>query len=45
MQDGAQDAVQAVDDKDAQQIRHGHDDEPQGTDDDGDDAEDDDADS
>lgn len=40
MQQGADDAVDAVDDEDAQEIGHGHDDEAQGADDDGDDAED-----
>lgn len=43
MQQGADDAVDAVDDEDAQEVGHGHDDEAQGADDDGDDAEDDEA--
>ena len=43
MQQGADDAVDAVDDEDAQEIGHGHDDKAQGADDDGDDAEDDEA--
>ena len=36
MQQGADDAVDAVDDEDAQEVGHGHDDEAQGADDDGD---------
>ena len=43
MQQGADDAVDAVDDEDAQEVGHSHDDEAQGADDDGDDAEDDEA--
>ena len=43
MQQGADDAVDTVDDEDAQEIGHGHDDKAQGADDDGDDAEDDEA--